>query len=204
MGEDRIAVTVWGGRVSPVLDVSSRALLLTVQDGQAGERTELDLPEAGDAKLAALSSRGVQTLLCGAVSRPVAELAAAFGLRLVPFLAGDVELVIAAYLSGQLPSPSLSMPGCHGRRHGRAGRRCRRGQPVEEREETMPRGDGTGPRGEGPGTGRGQGPCQGEPRPGGTRPGGGRGTPPRDGRGAGQGQGRGKGKGPRGGAGPQR
>jgi predicted Fe-Mo cluster-binding NifX family protein len=130
MGQDRIAVTVWGERVSPVLDVSSRALLLTLQDGQAGERTELELPEAGDAKLAALSNRGVRTLLCGAVSRSVAEQAAAFGLRLVPFLAGEVEQVIAAYLAGQLPQPSLSMPGCHGRQHGRRSRRCRRGQAV--------------------------------------------------------------------------
>lgn len=196
-------MTVWGERVSPVLDVSSRALLLTVQDGQAGERTELDLPEGGGAKLAALSSRGVQTLLCGAVSRSVAEQAAACGLRLVPFLAGEVELVVAAYLAGELPNPALSMPGCHGRQHGPRGRRCRRGQPAGGEENDMPKNDGTGPRGEGSGTGRGKGPCQGEPKAGDARPGGGRGNPPRDGRGAGQGQGRGKGKGPRGGAGPQ-
>jgi len=77
MGQERIAVTVWGERISPVLDVSSRALLLTVQDGQTGDRTELKLPDAGGAKLAALSSQGIQTVLCGAVSQAVAEQAAA-------------------------------------------------------------------------------------------------------------------------------
>lgn len=195
-------MTVWGGRVSPVLDVSSRAILITVQDGQAGERTELELPGPDPAKLAALRDQGVRTLLCGAVSRSLAVQAAAFGLRLVPFLAGEVEEVLAAYLAGQLPHPSLLMPGCQNRRHGRMGRRCRRGRPAAGEEEAMPRQDGTGPRGEGPGTGRGQGPCQGGPKPDNERPGGGRGGPPRDGRGAGQGKG--KGNGPRRGNGPQR
>lgn len=128
-------MTVWGGRVSPVLDVSSRALVLTVLDGRVSERTDLALPEPGSAKLAALAGRGVRTLLCGAVSRAIAFQVEAFGLKLVPFLAGDVEEVIAAYLAGQLPSPALSMPGCHGRRHGQMGRRCRRGRPFPEGEE---------------------------------------------------------------------
>lgn len=58
MGQERIAVTVWRGRMSPVLDVSTRALLLTVEDGRVLDRAELDLPETGGAKLAALANRG--------------------------------------------------------------------------------------------------------------------------------------------------
>lgn len=196
MGQERIAVTVWGGRVSPVLDVSTRALLLTVEDGQTLDRAELELPATGGAKLAALSNRGVGTLLCGAVSRLMAQQATAFGLRLVPFLAGAVEEVVAAYLAGRLPHPSLSMPGCRGWRPGHMGHRCRRGRMAEREEDVMPRGDGTGPRGEGPGTGRGQGPCGGGQGPRSPQPGGGQGRPPRQGRGGGQGKGPGRGPGP--------
>lgn len=111
MGQERIAVTVWRGRMSPVLDVSTRALLLTVEDGRVLDRAELDLPETGGAKLAALANRGVGTLLCGAASHLMAQQAASFGLRLVPFLAGTIEEVVTAYLAGRLPHPSLSMPG---------------------------------------------------------------------------------------------
>lgn len=202
MGQEWIAVTVWGGRVSPVLDVSSRAILFTVQDGRAGEHVELGLPTACGAKLAALANRGVHTLLCGAVSRIVAQQAAACGLRLVPFLAGEIEEVITAYLAGRLPHPSFAMPGCPGRGRARMGGRCRRGRAAGKTEVLMPGGDGTGPRGKGPGTGRGQGPCRKEPEPGNNAAGGQRGGPP--GRGSGPGAGQGKGRGPGRGSGPQR
>jgi len=128
-------VTVWGGRVSPVFDVSGRAVLLTVEDGRASDHADVELPEEGRAKLATLSSRGVRTLLCGAVSRAMAQQAGAFGLRLVPFLAGTVEEVVSAYLAGRLPHPTFAMPGCHGRWRGRMGRRCRRGQPAAGKEK---------------------------------------------------------------------
>ena len=196
MGQERIAVTVWRGRMSPVLDVSTRALLLTVEDGRVLDRAELDLPETGGAKLAALANRGVGTLLCGAASHLMAQQAASFGLRLVPFLAGTIEEVVTAYLAGRLPHPSLSMPGCHGRRRGHMGRRCHRGRIAEREEGGVPRGDGTGPRGEGPGSGRGQGPCGGGQGPRSPQTGGGPGRPPRQGRGPRQGKGPGRGLGP--------
>jgi len=133
-GQERIAVTVCGGRISPVLDVSTRAIVLGVQDGQLTDRSELELPPAAVTKLAILADRGIRTLLCGAVSRGMAQQAASFGLRLVPFLAGEVEDVVAAYLTGHLPDPEFAMPGCQGRRRRRGTGRCRRGRPVTERE----------------------------------------------------------------------
>jgi hypothetical protein len=198
MGQERIAVTVWGDRISPVLDVSNRALLLTVQDGGTSDYVELALPDGGSAKFSVLAGRGVRTILCGAVSGALAEQAAAFGLQLIAFLAGEVEQVVAAYVAGQLPQPSLAMPGCRGWRRGRRSGRCRSGFPTTGLEGVMPQGDGTGSQGKGPGTGRGQRPCQGGPKPGATRPGGG------TGRGGGAGQQQGKGKGPGRGAGPQK
>lgn len=126
MGQECFAVTVWGGRVSPVLDVSTRAILLTVEDGHLIHRVEVKLPEPATAKLAALVDHGVRTLLCGAVSRTLAQQAASFGLQLVPFLAGDMNDVIAGHMAGRLRSPEFAMPGCRGRWRGRGRGPCRR------------------------------------------------------------------------------
>lgn len=134
-GQERIAVTVWGGRISPVLDVSTRAIVLGVQGGRLTDRSELELPPAAMTKLAILADRGIGTLLCGAVSWGVARQADSFGLRLVPFLAGDVEDVIAAYLTGHLPHPDYAMPGCQGRWRRRRTGRCRLARVVTTREE---------------------------------------------------------------------
>jgi hypothetical protein len=122
MGDETIAVTIWGERVSPLLDVARRALILTVRDGAVAGRVEAELPAGpGEAKLAALAARSVRVLLCGAVSRPLAERAAALGLHVVSFLAGDAEAVVAAHLRGELPSDAFAMPGRRLRRRRRAG-----------------------------------------------------------------------------------
>ncbi len=181
-------MTVWGERISPVLDVARRAVLLTVRDGDLVDRREVELPGAsGEATIAALSALGVELLLCGAVSRSVAERAASLGVRLVAFLAGDAEAVIRAHLDGQLPSAAFAMPGCRARRRRRgAGAAAANGLTSidAERSLTIPNGDGTGPQRQGRGAGRGLGPCGGG-RGQGKGPGGGR----RSGAPAGEGKG---------------
>lgn len=128
----RVALAIWNGRISPVFDVTRQVLILDVQDGRETTRhveplPGTDLRDQAD-RLAALAP---QTLICGAISQPMAAMLAAHGVRIVPFTAGDVEAVVAAWQSGSLPNPALCMPGCRGRmRRGRgrgAGNRGGRG-----------------------------------------------------------------------------
>jgi predicted Fe-Mo cluster-binding NifX family protein len=116
---ESVAITVLSGRISPLFDVSQRVLLFVVSDGRVLERSELPLPNgSGAAKLEALRDRQAHTILCGAVSREIEERAAAMGLRMVPFLAGEIEEVLEAYLRNGLPSERLTMPGWRaGARH---------------------------------------------------------------------------------------
>jgi predicted Fe-Mo cluster-binding NifX family protein len=112
VADERLAATVWEERISPLFEVSERALLLTVHDGKPVGRLEVALPPGGgEAKLAFLRGLGVDTVLCGAISRAVAERADALHLRVVPFLAGEIEEVLNAYLRDRLPSRRLAMPG---------------------------------------------------------------------------------------------
>jgi len=203
MAGERVAVAVWGGRISPLFDVSRRAVVLDLEGGRVVGRWDLDLPEGtGEASLSVLRRQGVSTLLCGAVSEELALRAVALGLELVPFLAGEVEAVVAAYLTSRLPSDAFAMPGC-GSRWRRRGGRAKSGdrwEASDERRSDMPNRDGSGPQGQGPGSGRGLGPCGGGGgQRGGGKGAGGGGRGPGRGQGGGQGRGQGQGGGTRGG-----
>ena len=123
-------MTVWGDRISPLFDVSQRALLLTIRGGRVAAQEEVALPPGtGEEKLAFIRRLRADTLLCGAVSRVVAAHAVKLGLRLIPFVAGQVVVVLSAYTAGQLPNEELSMPGWHA--DGVRGSRAQGTQPSD-------------------------------------------------------------------------
>ena len=127
----KVAFAAWDGRISPVFDTASQILIAEVENGQVGSRhyeaLETNLPLQ---KVAVLRQLGVEVLVCGAVSRPLADMVTASGIGLVPFVAGELEQIVNAYASGAVPGPAFLMPGCGGgrrRRFGRGGMRGRGG-----------------------------------------------------------------------------
>ncbi len=200
----RVAFSVWNERISPVFDVSQKALVLEIENGAVTSRDERVLPDVDPLrKVEKLADDKVRELVCGAISRSLAEMVQSRGIELVPFIAGAIEDVIQAYLQNELPNDAMVMPGCCYER-ARTRRVRRRGigskrngftneeQSSSIRREAMPKGDGTGPQGKGPGTGKGmgRGGGAGPKRPAG-RPG------PGQGGGGGMGQGRASGRGRR-------
>jgi len=120
----RIAMTVLGERISPVFDVSQHFVLVDVEEGrEISRRAETVAVAEPLVKLDRLSEWAVSAVICGAISRPLAEMLIASGVRVIPFVAGDAEDVLAAYLRGELPGPSFVMPGC----------RCARGRRLRGR-----------------------------------------------------------------------
>lgn len=194
-----LAIATWNGRISPVFDVSRRLLIFTVEDGVATRQKAVDLrTDHPDLRASQLSRMAVDTLICGAISRPLAGMVAAHGIQVIPFVAGDVGEVVTAYLAGDLCSPNLAMPGCRSRR----GRRWN--STYERSDHAMPQGNGTGPDGKGPrkkGGGAGQGGARGKGQGQGKRgsrrdadPGSGGGNQQPSGGGQGKGRGRGRGQ----------
>ncbi len=128
----KLALANWNGRISPVFDVARQVVLLEIERGLVTARREEPLPGTDpQAQAQKLAELGAQTLICGAISQPMAAILAARGIKIVPFTAGAVDEVLTAWLSGNLPNPALSMPGCCGRtrrRHGCGARSaCRMG-----------------------------------------------------------------------------
>jgi len=132
----KVGLAVWDGWTSPVFDSAGHLLVVDVgSDGETG-RQEFDLePMPLHQRAARVHALGIDVLLCGAVSRPLAEMLDRQGIHLIPFISGEAEAVLQAYLAGELPAPRFVMPGCGrgwgGRRGGRrGGYRGGRGQDM--------------------------------------------------------------------------
>jgi predicted Fe-Mo cluster-binding NifX family protein len=122
----KIAVTAWEDRVSPVFDTARQVTFFEVADHHAKTAGEMQLGDEDPARrIQRLKDMGVDAIICGAISQPVAASVQVAGIRLIPFVAGPVVDVLKAYLEGTLTAPAFRMPGCCGaRRRFRGGRKC--------------------------------------------------------------------------------
>ncbi len=154
----RTAISIWNERIAPVFDVSKKLLVMEINEGGVIVKREVvsldDNPLRKAAQIAAIE---VQELVCGAISRPLHEIVMAHGIRVIPFVKGNLDEVIQAYLHGNVESDIFTMPGCYGR-----GRRwfSRMRDSYQEVIAMNKRGRGRGAgggKGQGGGMGQGQG-----------------------------------------------
>jgi predicted Fe-Mo cluster-binding NifX family protein len=116
----KIAIPIWENRISPVFDTAARLLIVEADGGREISRTIVPIDESFlPHRATKLSELGVNILICGAVSRPLYSLIMGKDVKVIPFLSGNVEEVLQAYLSDDFAEASFSMPGCcRGRRRG--------------------------------------------------------------------------------------
>jgi predicted Fe-Mo cluster-binding NifX family protein len=139
----RVAFAVWNHRIAPVFDVARQIYLVVAESGRILSHTEEKLPgDGGSGNVLRLTELGVDTLVCGAISRSMQVMVASYGIRTIPFVAGDLRQIIDGWLSGELERKLFAMPGfCS--RYRMPGRRISAGgqevQPVNKRGK-----DGTG------------------------------------------------------------
>jgi predicted Fe-Mo cluster-binding NifX family protein len=113
----RVVLPVYGDRISPVLDVARRFVLLDVYRDNVVARREARI---NNADLVARAKRivelGSHVLICGAISWPLESMLVSAGVRVIPNTCGSVDEVIAAFMAGQLTEQAFLMPGCTGQR----------------------------------------------------------------------------------------
>jgi len=123
----KIAIPTWNGRVSPVFDTASRLVVVDITEESETARFETDISEHFlPSKSMRLTGLGIDTLICGAISRPLSSMITTAGIKLIPWISGQVEEVVQAFLTNTLFDPRFIMPGCAspwgtgpGGRHGR-------------------------------------------------------------------------------------
>ena len=111
----KAAFAYWDNRIAPVFDTARQIHIVEAVSEQImsemQETLSEDLPVQ---KVLRLVDLGIGTLVCGAISRPMHGLVAAYGIHVVSFVAGDLCEVIRAWLIGNLECDAFTMPGCCG------------------------------------------------------------------------------------------
>ena len=108
----RIAIPIWNGDVSSAFEFAHRLLLVDIQNGSETSRSEISLsPEPIPPRASRLKGLGVDVLICGAISRSLASLVAASGIKVLPYVVGPVDEILKAYLTGRLIQSQFAMPG---------------------------------------------------------------------------------------------
>jgi predicted Fe-Mo cluster-binding NifX family protein len=116
----KVAMPIWEGRISPVLDTARCLEVAEVEDGQVVGRTELPLNHDSLFQRAAqISGYGITVLICGGVSRPLANMLNASRVKVIPWIKGGHDEVLEAYITENLTSIKYTMPGCRGCGRGR-------------------------------------------------------------------------------------
>ncbi|MFP4383385.1 MAG: NifB/NifX family molybdenum-iron cluster-binding protein [Spirochaetia bacterium] len=134
----KAAFSCWNNRIAPVFDTARELVIIEPADGEVSrEKVETGSPEPPFIRALELMERGVSELICGAVSREFHQILLAQGIKVIPFITGDLDKVITAWKEGMLSDDVFIMPGCRG------GRRMRRGKTQGGR-----RGSGAGPGGQ--------------------------------------------------------
>ena len=107
-----IAIPTWNGRISPVFDTALRLLVVKLEKGRELRRFEVGIGEHFlPGKTIKLSELGIDTLICGAISEQFSYMVTNAGITLIPWISGQVEDVLQAYLAGNLHTIQFLRPG---------------------------------------------------------------------------------------------
>jgi predicted Fe-Mo cluster-binding NifX family protein len=109
----KVVLTVWENWISPVADSARQLLVVEVENGIIRCRcTECLDAESLLYRARRLADLEVNVFICGAISDFFASLVEGYGIRLIPFICGEAEEVLVAYLEESLPCPRFMMAGC--------------------------------------------------------------------------------------------
>ena len=128
----KLAIPIYNSNVSNVFDFSTRLLLVDIENSKEANRSEVALNSSLlPQRVGKLKNLEVDVLVCGAISRVLANMVTTSGIQVLPYITGSINDVLKAYLAGQLVQPQFTMPGCwpgarkgFGRRGGQGGRGC--------------------------------------------------------------------------------
>ena len=124
----KVAIPIWDGRVSPVMDTARQLLLVDIENGETASRKVVNVPPLQVSNLARfISGLGAEVIICGAICRQLETMLAAMGIQTIPWITGEVEDVISVFARREMPEKRFLMPGCgrgrrRGWRRGRGGR----------------------------------------------------------------------------------
>ncbi len=108
----KLAVTVWGNRISPVFDAASTLLVAEITDKKiSGQYYTAFDPQSPTDLIHTLKKNHVTTLVCGAISKTPARLILDQHIHLIPFVTGNVRQFLDSFALNQTVEKKYRMPG---------------------------------------------------------------------------------------------
>ena len=109
----KIALTVWGNRISPVFDAARTLLVAEIRDKQIAHKSyQAFSPEDSQVLTANLKSQGLSVLICGAITNTPATQITDQGIKLLSFVTGNAMDILNSFAGRQSLEQEHMMPGC--------------------------------------------------------------------------------------------
>jgi len=109
----KIAITVWGNRVSPVFDAASTLFIAELGNRMILKKEYVSFkPERLSDFIKLLKSTGVSILICGAISTKPADLIVENDIKLISFVTGNALKLLDSFACKQTLEKTFMMPGC--------------------------------------------------------------------------------------------
>jgi predicted Fe-Mo cluster-binding NifX family protein len=108
----KVAIPVCAEAIATTIDFARELLVVDCDGCREVHRSRLVLEQGLPANRAKRILRlNIQTLICGAISRPMAALIQNSGIQVIPLVSGSVDEVMAAFLADRLDEPHFLLPG---------------------------------------------------------------------------------------------
>jgi predicted Fe-Mo cluster-binding NifX family protein len=108
----KIAMPVWEDRISPLFDVARQFLVVEVENKQKQMSRTVSLENGWPStRVSQMADLGIEVLICGGISRLLADLIHASGVTVISQIKGEPDQVLEGYLRGDIDSPRFAMPG---------------------------------------------------------------------------------------------
>ena len=109
----KLAITIWGNRVSPVFDAASTLLVAHIENRMIIKKTYTSFdPEAPSNLIKLLKKKGISVLICGAISTKPADLIVEGDIKLISFVTGNAINFLENFARKQTIEKAFMMPGC--------------------------------------------------------------------------------------------
>jgi predicted Fe-Mo cluster-binding NifX family protein len=105
----KVAIPVWNGRVSPVLDVAKSIRIVVVEHGKLVGVETLVVRRGRLASM--LADVGVDVLVCAAVSAPLEATLWMSGVEVISDVCGNSERIVEALAAGDVELEDFRSPG---------------------------------------------------------------------------------------------
>ena len=129
MNAEKLAIPLFGTRVSPRFDCTLQFLLLQIDNGTVLEKRRIEAGGPGrEGRIQQLLSQDVTAVVCGGIDVDSLEQLQAAGVRVTSWITGEAEDALQSFLNGTLKPGLMIGPGgaCRGQWQFRHRPGCRR------------------------------------------------------------------------------